>query len=258
METKLNISSIQHFSTGDGEGIRTTVFLKGCHLRCPWCHNPETWSPEPLTLYYPTTGKTVVCGKMMTVEEIAKEVLVDKDFYVESGGGLTVSGGEPLLDPDGVAALAKRIAGEGISVIIDTTACVPYEALEKVAPYCDKYFIDFKASNENDYKNVIKGNFEQLCSNIKRVIENSWKYTIRIPLIPDFNTSDEYIDSMIEQLTSFGVKKVDLLPFHRLGSGKYKALGLKYPYEKTEQLSADEIGEIAEKYKKYFTVKIEK
>lgn len=258
METKLNVSSIQHFSTGDGDGIRTTVFLKGCHLRCPWCHNPETWSPKLQTLYYPAANKSVDCGKMMSVEEIAKEVLTDKDFYVESKGGLTISGGEPLLDPNGVATLAQRISREGISVIIDTSACVAFEAFEKVADFCDRFFIDFKASNEEDYKNVIKGNFQQVCENIRCVAQNSWSYNIRIPLIPGFNTGGEYVDSMIEQLLSLGVKAVDLLPFHRLGSGKYKALGMNYPYEKTKPLTPEELDRIAEKYKKYFKVKIEK
>lgn len=258
METNLNVSSIQHFSTGDGEGIRTTVFLKGCHLRCPWCHNPETWSSQPQTLYYPLTDKKVDCGKMMTVEDIAKEVLADRDFYLESGGGLTISGGEPLLDPTGVAALAKRIKHDGISVIIDTSACVPFETFEKVADCCDRFFIDFKAANEDDYKNVIKGSFDQVCENIRRVGKNGWDFSIRIPLIPGFNTGGEYVESMIKQLLSLGVEKVDLLPFHRLGSGKYKALGMKYPYENTKPLTAEEIGKIAENYKKHFTVKIEK
>lgn len=258
METKLNVSSIQHFSTGDGDGIRTTVFLKGCHLRCPWCHNPETWSSRAQTLYYPTTDKYVDCGKMMSVEDVAKEVLTDRDFYIESGGGLTISGGEPLLYPDGVAALAKRIKSEGISVIIDTSACVPFEAFEKVAPYCDRFFIDFKAANEDDYKNVIKGNFEQVCENIRRATEKGWKFNIRIPLIPGFNTGDEYVESMIKQLISLGIKQVDLLPFHRMGSGKYKALGMEYPYEKTKPLTAQELDIIAEKYKEKFNVKIEK
>ena len=258
METKLNVSSIQHFSTGDGDGIRTTVFLKGCHLRCPWCHNPETWSPEPQTLHYPATGKTIVCGKKMTVEEIAKEVLVDKDFYVESNGGVTISGGEPLLDFEGVAMLSKQLKKEDVHIIIDTSACVDFKAFEETSSYCDRYFIDFKASNEDDYKNVINGDFTTVCENIKRVIQNGWKFNIRIPLIPSFNTSDEYVESMIKLLIFLGVKKVDLLPFHRLGSGKYKALRLKYPYEKTEPLTAEEIEMIAGKYKQYFTVKTEK
>lgn len=258
MEKKINVSAIQHFSTGDGDGIRTTVFLKGCHLRCPWCHNPETWSSMPQTLYYSAADKKVEYGKLMTVEEIMKEVLADKDFYVESGGGVTISGGEPLLDFEGVSLLAKELKKQGVHTIIDTSACVPFEAFEQTAAYCDRYFMDFKASNEDDYKNVIKGSFKQLCENIRRVTENGWKFNIRIPLIPNFNTSDEYIESMIKQLLALGVKEVDLLPFHRLGSGKYKALGIEYPYEKTEPMSSDEINGIADKYRQYFNVKIEK
>ena len=258
MEEKLNVSSIQHFSTGDGDGIRTTVFLKGCHLRCPWCHNPETWSKEPQTLFYSVSNKSVKCGKLMTVEEISKEVLADRDFYIESGGGLTVSGGEPLLNPDGVSALAERIKNEYISVIIDTSACVPFESFEKTAPYCDKFFIDFKASNEDDYKNVLHGDFNAVCNNIRNVIANGRDFNIRIPLIPGFNTSDEYVEDMIKVLLFLGVKSVDLLPFHRLASGKYKALGIKYPYENTKPLTAENSKKTADKYKQYFNIKIEK
>lgn len=84
MEEKLNVSSIQHFSTGDGDGIRTTVFLKGCHLRCPWCHNPETWSKEPQTLFYSVSNKSVKCGKLMTVEEISKKFLLIEIFILKA------------------------------------------------------------------------------------------------------------------------------------------------------------------------------
>lgn len=154
---------------------------------------------------------------------------------------MTVSGGEPLLNPDGVSALAERIKNEYISVIIDTSACVPFESFEKTAPYCDKFFIDFKASNEDDYKNVLHGDFNAVCNNIRNVIANGWDFNIRILLIPGFNTSDEYVEDMIKVLLFLGVKSVDLLPFHRLASGKYKALGIKYPYENTKPLTAENL-----------------
>ena len=106
---QLNISDIQHFSVGDGPGIRTTVFLKGCNLHCPWCHNPETISPEPITLHYPKARKTVSYGRKTPVCDVVTEVMEDVDFYRQSGGGVTVSGGEPLLQYEGVAELAKAL-----------------------------------------------------------------------------------------------------------------------------------------------------
>ena len=112
--TELNVSNIQHFSTGDGPGIRTTVFLKGCNLRCPWCHNPETVSAAPQTLTFAAAERTQTYGVRMRVEQVVAEVMEDADFYRASGGGVTVSGGEPLLQAGGVAALARALAKQGI------------------------------------------------------------------------------------------------------------------------------------------------
>ena len=105
----LNVSDIQHFSTGDGPGIRTTVFLKGCNLRCPWCHNPETISAAPQTLTFAHANRTQTYGHAMTAQQVLAQVLEDEDFYCASGGGVTFSGGEPLLQADGVAEIAKEV-----------------------------------------------------------------------------------------------------------------------------------------------------
>lgn len=105
---ELNVSHIQHFSVGDGAGLRTTVFLKGCNLRCPWCHNPETWSSETQILRYEQIGKEVISGKKLRIEEIVEDVLTDKDFYESSGGGVTISGGEAMLQAAGVYGSGER------------------------------------------------------------------------------------------------------------------------------------------------------
>ena len=118
---QLNISDIQHFSVGDGPGIRTTIFCKGCNLRCPWCHNPETISRDTVTLTYPKANKSVTYGRLMTEEEILREVMEDVDFYRESGGGVTVSGGEPLLQAEAVVELAKALQAIHYSLHLETT-----------------------------------------------------------------------------------------------------------------------------------------
>ena len=110
-ETRLNISDIQHYSTGDGDGIRTTVFFKGCNLRCPWCHNPETLSSLPQRLR--EGNRERLCGRWMAVEEVLEEILWDVDFYRESGGGATLSGGEVLLQAAGAAELCRRLRERG-------------------------------------------------------------------------------------------------------------------------------------------------
>ena len=151
---KLNISNIQHFSVGDGDGIRTTVFFKGCNLRCPWCHNPENLTASPVELCYKTTGKREICGRLVTVEEILPELLEDCDFYETSGGGVTLSGGEVMLQADGAAELASALASDGISTLIDTAGCVPYSEFEKLRGIVQGYLYDFKSADHASYESI--------------------------------------------------------------------------------------------------------
>lgn len=253
----LYVSDIQHFSLGDGEGIRTTVFFKGCNLRCPWCHNPETISNQTLTLRF-SNGTEKVCGRYMSVDEVLAETLADKDFYSESGGGVTLSGGEALLQADGAARLAEKLKQNGVSVIVDTAGSVPYENFQKLNPVTDEYYFDLKAADAEDYKKIVGGDFRLVTGNMRRLVEEGCKVRARIPLIPDFNDSREYSEKMCSALLETGVKKVDLLPFHRLGTAKYRALHKKYAYADTPPLPLEKAEKTAEIYAKYFIVKIEK
>ena len=253
----LYVSDIQHFSLGDGDGIRTTVFFKGCNLRCPWCHNPETISGHTLTLRF-FNGMEKVCGIYRSVEEVLAETLTDKEFYLESGGGVTLSGGEVLLQADGAAELAEKLQRNGVSVIVDTAGSVPYENFQKLNPFTDEYYFDLKAADAEDYKKVVGGDFRLVTENMKRLVEEGYKVRARIPLIPGFNDSDEYGEKMCSTLLQTGVKKVDLLPFHRLGAAKYGALNMRYAYADVPSLSLEKAKKAAEIYAKYFDTKIEK
>ena len=255
---QLNISDIQHFSVGDGPGIRTTVFLKGCNLRCPWCHNPETISPEAVTLTYKKANKTVTYGRTMTVDEVVAEVMEDIDFYRQSGGGVTISGGEPLLQYEAVAALAKALQDKGIPVILDTAGCVSWSRFEAVLSFVDTVFLDWKTSDPSFMKERIGGNVSLIKENLTRLIASGTDVHIRIPLIPDVNTSEEAVAAIITDLREAGAKTVALLPFHRLAVGKYEAMGLEYPYRDTPPLPAEEAKAIADRLSPYFTVYIEK
>ena len=255
---QLNISDIQHFSTGDGPGIRTTVFLKGCNLRCPWCHNPETISESPVTLTYPNAKKTVTYGRAMTVDEVVAEAMEDADFYRESGGGVTISGGEPLLQYEAVAALAKALQDKGISVILDTAGCVAWSRFEAVLPFVDTVFLDWKTSDPSFMKERIGGDLTIIKSNLTRLIATGKDVHIRIPLIPNVNTTDEALDAVTADLREAGAKTVALLPFHRLAVGKYAAMGLEYPYRDTPPLPVEEAKRIADMLAPHFTVYTEK
>lgn len=252
----LNISNIQHFSVGDGEGIRTTVFFKGCNLRCPWCHNPENLRKEPATLYYKATGKTETLGRFVAAEEILAELLEDKNYYDESNGGVTFSGGEAMLQASELVSLARILKENGISVLVDTAGCVNYSSFQKLNPFVTGYLFDFKTAEEDKYQEI-GGNLELVVENIRRLRGDDMTVFIRIPLIPGFNTSPHSIRAICERLRDIGIRHVDLLPFHRLGSAKYEAMGLEYAYKMQQALTKEELSEIEAIYKTFFTVKIE-
>ncbi len=258
----LNVSDIQHFSTGDGPGIRTTVFLKGCSLHCPWCHNPETISPAPQTLTFPNARKTVHYGRHMAVEDVLREVMEDADFYRTSGGGVTVSGGEPMLQHKAVAELEKALRENGISTLIDTAGNVPRAAFEAVLPFTDTIFYDWKCADPAICRATLGGNFEQMRANLAYLLaeEQAGRVTlhVRIPLIPGINTGDTETAAMIDSLRALGARRVDLLPFHRLAVGKYDAMGLAYPYRNTEPPTQAEVEALADRYRTFFEVGVEK
>ena len=252
----LNISNIQHFSVGDGEGIRTTVFFKGCNLRCPWCHNPENLNAHPDVLQYPSTGKIETIGRLVSAEEILAELLEDKDFYDESNGGVTFSGGEAMLQASELVPLARLLKENGVSILVDTAGCVPYSSFQRLNPFVTGYLFDFKTAEEDKYQEI-GGTLGLVVENIRQLREDGKKVCIRIPLIPSFNTSPRSIQAICERLRDIGIKHVDILPFHRLGSAKYEAMGLEYAYKTQQPLTKEELSKIEAIYKTYFSVKIE-
>ncbi len=249
----LNVSAIQHFSVGDGAGIRTTVFLKGCNLCCPWCHNPETIPHDAVTLRY--ARGVEVNGRRMTVDTVAAEVMEDADFYGDTGG-VTVSGGEPMLQAEAVFELLTTLRKEGIPGIVDTAGCVSYAAFEQLGDSVHTYFFDLKAANAADYRRI-GGDFDRVRENLARLIADGRRVRVRIPLIPGFNHESTYSRSMCDVLLSVGAHEVDLLPFHRLGSGKYEAMGLTYAYRNEKPLSRTAVEAVAEIYRAHFDVRIE-
>ena len=252
----LNVCNIQRFSTGDGPGIRTTVFLKGCPMRCPWCHNPETQSPLKQTLHFKAADKTVSYGAEAAAEEIARDVCEDIEFYKESGGGVTVSGGEPMLQADGVAELARILRGRGVSTLIDTAGFVPWSSFETVLPEVNEYYYDVKSGSAEKYT-MIGGVLEVISDNLKRLIRAGADVTVRIPFIPGFNSSEEDIKRICEVVTGAGADRAYLLPFHRLGASKYEALGIDYAYKDIKPPDAETVVAAAEIYRRFIGVDFE-
>ncbi len=249
----LQVSAIQHFSVGDGEGIRTTVFLKGCNLRCPWCHNPETISRDPVTLHYAHGDE--INGKAMTIEDVVAEVMEDADFY-GADGGVTVSGGEPLLQVRALSELLRRLREQGVSAVVDTAGCVPYASFEALGDLVDTYYFDLKAPDSEGYA-VVGGDFARVRDNLARLLADGRRVRVRIPLIPRFNDTPVVTARLIEVLQSVGAREVDILPFHRLGSGKYEAMGLPYAYREEPGMSRAHAEAVAAAFRAHFAVRVE-
>ena len=273
------VSHVQRFSTEDGQGIRTTVFFQGCNLRCAWCHNPETWADTASVLYYEhlcthclrcagacgnhahgggghrydrrrcrasgrcvevcRSGALALSGRIMDLDVLADSLMEDLPFFQGSGGGITLSGGEPLLQADACAYLARRCAASGVTVLIDTAGCVPYAQFAKVIPHADHFFFDLKAATGEDCTRLTGGNLPLILDNLARLLQDGCKVTVRIPVIPGHNDTIEGIAGFSGILRRAGVRKADLIPFHRMGSGKYRALGMDYVYRDADPPSAE-------------------
>ena len=247
---------IQRNSFVDGPGIRTTVFFKGCNLKCAWCHNPESQSAKPqmmfykdkctgcgkcksvcpyhleqcelcgkCTLYCPVDARKV-CGKEHTVDEVLKEVLKDKAFYETSGGGVTFSGGECMLQIDFLAEILKKCKENGIHTAVDTAGHIPFESFEKILPYTDLFLYDIKIFDSQKHKQYVGVSNELILENLKKLFERKVKLWIRIPIIPDVNDSIEEIQKIKDFLKTIGTaEKIELLPYHAMGENKYRAIG---------------------------------
>lgn len=242
LDTKGRIFDIQRFSVHDGPGVRTIVFLKGCFLRCKWCCNPESQNFEIEEME--TAGKTKIVGEDVTAREVLEIVERDRIYYRRSGGGLTLSGGECLGQTEFAEALLKGAQEKGINTAIETTSFSEYSKIQKLLPYIDTYLMDIKHINPDKHKEFTGRSNEQILENAKRLAKDAKNLIIRVPVIPTFNDTPDEIHAIAEFTKEIGVREIHLLPYHRLGTDKYKGLGREYlmshidliPKEKMETL----------------------
>ena len=221
------IFDIQRFSTHDGPGIRTIVFLKGCALRCRWCCNPESQSYEIETMMQ--NGKPKVMGRDVTVGEILGEILQDRPYYNRSGGGVTLSGGESLLQPDFAVALLKACKDNGINTAIETTGFANAEVIERFLPYLDTVLMDIKHIDSDKHKEFTTQPNDRILENAKIIASKARKLIIRVPVIPTFNdTVAEIADIAAFAVSLPNVNEIHLLPYHNMGRDKYAGLGREY------------------------------
>ncbi len=228
LDTKGRIFDIQRYSIHDGPGIRTIVFLKGCVLRCRWCCNPESQEYAIQTML--VQGKPKVIGSDVTVRDMLEEVEKDRNFYRRSGGGMTLSGGESLCQPEFARDLLRAAKEVGINTALESMACAKYTIVEEILPYLDTYLMDIKHTNTAKHKEFTGKSNELMLDNAKKIAESGQtKLVIRVPVIPGFNDTVEEIRGIAEFADHLpGVERLHLLAYHRLGQDKYDGLGREY------------------------------
>lgn len=283
------IFNIQKFSVRDGDGIRTTIFFKGCPLRCLWCHNPESqlykkelvFRREKCTscgrcvaacpkhcnvldtagyeLRFDRTNCDIcgncedvclgsareLCGKNHSIDELVKKAARDKLFYEQSGGGVTLSGGEVMVqDMDYVEELCRRLHEQGIRIFIDTSGHCPYENFKRILPYTDIFLYDIKAMDPAVHKKFIGVDNALILENLKRLSDDGAGIYIRIPVVGGVNANDGFFNALIDFMkqNNIHVKEISLLPYHDFGKGKYANLGRVYEEDLMWAPTPEEMG----------------
>ncbi len=288
MTTTGTVFRIERFSIHDGPGIRTTVFLKGCLLRCSWCHSPESQSTKPE--FMPAPGRCIACGacvaacpehgipapgaaaprevcrlcgtcvdacptgarmlvgEQMTVASVVDVVERDRIFYDESGGGVTISGGEPLVQPDFVRAIVDDCRARAVHVAVDTSGFGDRAALDAIQP--DLFLFDVKLVDDARHRAATgvsnRAILENLAAVAARRSSRHADVVVRFPLIPGVNDDDENVREMGRAVSSLRIPRIDVLPYHRAGMAKYERLGRRYPLRDIEPPSPDVVTHVVE------------
>ncbi|WP_421740659.1 glycyl-radical enzyme activating protein [Cellulomonas sp.] len=235
------VFNIQKFSLHDGPGIRTVVFLKGCPMSCAWCSNPESIDPRIETTTDPETGAMGTEGRAYTLEEVLEVCEQDRPFYEESGGGVTLSGGEALFQHVFAIELLARLRQRGIHTAMETTGHVAPPVFDQALDVLDYLLIDVKHHNRDEHRRWT-GRYNDLpLRNLARAVERQIPACVRIPVIPGVNATLDDAESFALLLRSLGIDRVQLLPFHQYGERKYQLLGRPYAMAGTPDLHPEDL-----------------
>ncbi|WP_159519206.1 glycyl-radical enzyme activating protein [Sunxiuqinia indica] len=259
------IFDIKRFAIHDGPGIRTTIFLKGCPLKCQWCHNPESIDKNPICIEktvqlngHKFTEKETI-GYQISSEELMDELLKEQVFMQESGGGVTFSGGEPLLQYDFLAEMLQTCQASGIHTTLDTSLFANWSVIEKIAGHTNLFLVDLKIMDDQQHQLYTGVSNKTILENIQRLTRNGSLITIRIPMIPGVSTTPENVNESIEFLKTlkhpFG--RIDLLPFHNTAKEKYKRFHMENHFIKEHSLKKEELATIKKQFENAgFTVQL--
>jgi pyruvate formate lyase activating enzyme len=263
------IFNLQRFSLQDGPGLRTTVFLKGCPLSCAWCHNPESQSAEPELVK--VEGRCIACGgchgvseaeacvdvcptgaqqllgQDLSVAELVEEVLRDRPFFEQSGGGVTFSGGEPLMQPAFLLQALAELRRLGIHRALDTCGLGRQEDLLEAAALSDLVLFDLKHMDDAQHRAWTGAGNGAILANLEALGRVHGQIWIRVPVIPDVNDDAANLEAtacFVARLP--GVRRLDLLPYHSTGAAKFRRLGRKYALEQVPSPTTDRMAELAD------------
>lgn len=244
--TKGCIFNIQRFSIHDGPGIRTTIFFKGCPLLCTWCSNPESQNFSPEKIWDNQTKKYIITGTHLTVEEVMIPILKDLDYYKESHGGITLSGGEVLSQSKFAIELLKKCKKLNIHTACETSGFSSQEIFSEFISYLDLVILDIKHYNNIKHKEGTNVDIDLILENLKYLISSKKEITIRIPIIPNFNDSLEDARNFVILFKNYNVNKIELLPFHQFGKSKYSYLDREYKFNGIKQLHENDLKDYKE------------
>lgn len=229
--SKGTLLRIEHGSIHDGEGLQTVVFLKGCPLRCLWCSTPESQRMEP------ESYGSKSYGELIDSDELMKEIRKDSVFFFHSKGGVTVSGGEPLMQPDLVREILIKSHESGIPTTMETSMYGDPETVKSLIEHLDLLYTDIKHLDSSRHKEITGVGNEKILSNIRMAAsaDKGPKMVVRMPVIPTVNDDDENMKALGEFCRDLkNVDRVELLPYHRLGTVSYETMGIKYALDDIE------------------------
>ena len=241
MEPKACIFNIQRFSIHDGPGIRTTIFFKGCPLRCYWCSNPESWNGKPELMWDNIEKENITVGEYKTVHQLVNEVRKDIDFYEESGGGVTLSGGEVLFQADFAMDLLQELEKEKIHRALETCGYGSKDAFNRLIMQANLLYFDLKHYNHKKHQKGTGVSLEVILENLELAVKSHPHLVVRIPIIPSYNDSTFDALAFAKLLDKKSVQHVELLPFHQFGESKYKYLNKEYTLEGISQLHEENL-----------------
>ncbi|MDR2252886.1 MAG: radical SAM protein [Bifidobacteriaceae bacterium] len=235
------IFDIQRFSIDDGPGIRTCVFLKGCPLRCAWCCNPESQYRRPESMWDRASRSPVTVGRWMSAPEVMAVALRDIDYYRHSGGGLTLSGGEFMTQPDFAATLIRLAHEGGLSVVGETSGAAPPAVFNRLADQLDLVLMDIKHHDSTRHRQVTRAPLRLILQNAAYLARSATAHVFRVPVIPGVNDSRDDAKSFAELFSKHGIGSVELLAFHQYGKGKYDDLNREYAFRGVPSLTDDQL-----------------